>query len=173
MPAASLNRNFSARPVCRAWVAALGGCLIAASIVQAQQPFVEAEPNNRPETATGFRAPANLMGDMPGGDQDADGGGEATTNTDAYRLIFRSEERVPASSGACRAGDRRRILWNDLDSHAGRRVHRDLQQIEGPGLGSSHTVRSKLVTYTGLRVKPTMTPGSGAWKKPSPIASLE
>lgn len=77
MPAASLNRNFSAWPVCRARVAALGCCLIAASVAEAQQPYVEAEPNNRPETTTGFRAPANLMGDMPGGDQDADGGGRS------------------------------------------------------------------------------------------------
>jgi len=181
----------------RPWVVALSCFLLEANDPQAQQPYLEAEPNDTPQKATEFRAPATLMGDMPGGDQDAwlwtvsdvnagrfwtlelqglpgrltiadighvrydeagnlagfdrllkigsrdgaqpavfdrllfepgeflvgiarsggstryrpaadslafgeqgGGGAEADTNTDAYRLIFRSDEPVPASSGS-------------------------------------------------------------------------
>ncbi len=46
-------------------------CLLGAADLQAARPYVETEPNDTPERAAAFRAPANLMGAMPGGDQDA------------------------------------------------------------------------------------------------------
>ena len=58
-------------PRVRALLCTACACAALVTTTAAQQVYVDAEPNDTPDTAAEFSAPATLMGAMPGGDQDA------------------------------------------------------------------------------------------------------